>query len=45
MIIAKTTPDKVHVHTQLLGGGFGRRSDGDDLIMALILASTCPASR
>ena len=42
MIIAKTTPDKVHVHTQLLGGGFGRRSDGDDLIMALILALNVP---
>ncbi len=42
MIIGKTTPDKVHVHTQLLGGGFGRRSDGDDLVMALILALNMP---
>ena len=42
MIIGKTTPDKVHVHTQLLGGGFGRRSDGDDMIMALILALNVP---
>ena len=42
MIVGKTTPDKVHVHTQLLGGGFGRRSDGDDMIMALILALNVP---
>jgi isoquinoline 1-oxidoreductase subunit beta len=42
MIVGKTTPDKVHVHTQLLGGGFGRRSDGDDMIMALILALNAP---
>ncbi len=42
MIIGKTTPDKVHVHTQLLGGGFGRRSDGDELVMALILALNMP---
>jgi isoquinoline 1-oxidoreductase beta subunit len=42
MIIGKTTPDKVHVHTALLGGGFGRRSDGDDTIMALILALNVP---
>ena len=31
---AGTTPDKVSVHTQLLGGGFGRRSDGDDVLHA-----------
>jgi isoquinoline 1-oxidoreductase subunit beta len=42
MIVGKTTPDKVHVHTQLLGGGFGRRSDGDDMVMALILALNMP---
>jgi isoquinoline 1-oxidoreductase subunit beta len=42
MIVGKTTPDKVHVHTQLLGGGFGRRSDGDDMVMALILALNLP---
>jgi len=41
-IVGKTTPDKVHVHTQLLGGGFGRRSDGDDMVMALILALNVP---
>jgi len=42
MIVGKTTPDKVHVHTQLLGGGFGRRSDGDDMVQALILALNMP---
>ena len=42
MIVGQTTPDKVHVHTQLLGGGFGRRSDGDDMVMALILALNVP---
>ena len=41
-IVGKTTPDKVHVHTQLLGGGFGRRSDGDDMVQALILALNVP---
>jgi isoquinoline 1-oxidoreductase beta subunit len=42
MIVGQTTPDKVHVHTQLLGGGFGRRSDGDDMVKALILALNGP---
>ena len=42
MIVGKTTPDKVHVHTQLLGGGFGRRTDGDDMVHALILALNVP---
>jgi isoquinoline 1-oxidoreductase subunit beta len=42
MIVGKTTPDKVHVHTQLLGGGFGRRSDGDDMVNALIMALNVP---
>jgi isoquinoline 1-oxidoreductase beta subunit len=42
MIVGKTTPDKVHVHTQLLGGGFGRRTDGDDMVQALILALNVP---
>jgi isoquinoline 1-oxidoreductase subunit beta len=41
-IIGKTTPDKVRIHTQLLGGGFGRKGDGDDLIMALMLALNVP---
>lgn len=42
MIVGKTTPDKVHVHTKLLGGGFGRRTDGDDMVQALILALNVP---
>lgn len=37
-IAAGTKPDKVSVHTQLLGGGFGRRSDGDDVFHATLLA-------
>jgi isoquinoline 1-oxidoreductase beta subunit len=37
-IAAGTKPDKVSVHTQLLGGGFGRRSDGDDVFHATMLA-------
>jgi isoquinoline 1-oxidoreductase beta subunit len=39
---AGTTPDKVSVHTQLLGGGFGRRSDGDDALHAAMLAKAVP---
>ena len=39
---AGTTPDKVNVHTQLLGGGFGRRSDGDDVLHATMLAKAVP---
>jgi isoquinoline 1-oxidoreductase beta subunit len=35
---AGTTPDKVTVNTMLLGGGFGRRSDGDDVLHAAFLA-------
>lgn len=37
-IAAGTKPNKVTVHTQLLGGGFGRRSDGDDVLHATMLA-------
>src|ERR1700742_102145 len=35
---AGTTPDKVTVNTMLLGGGVGRRSDGDDVMHATMLA-------
>ncbi|MGY8635440.1 molybdopterin-dependent oxidoreductase [Bradyrhizobium sp. 14AA] len=42
MIVGKTTPDKVNVHTMMLGGGFGRRADGDDMVMALLLALNVP---
>ncbi|WP_458180667.1 molybdopterin cofactor-binding domain-containing protein [Bradyrhizobium sp. 14AA] len=45
MIVGKTTPNKVNVHTMLLGGGFGRRADGDDMVMALILALNVPGKR
>jgi isoquinoline 1-oxidoreductase beta subunit len=37
-IAAGTKPQNVTVHTQLLGGGFGRRSDGDDVFHATLLA-------
>jgi len=37
-IAAGTTPDKVTVHTTYLGGGFGRKTDGDDLFQATLLA-------
>nr|WP_166178591.1 molybdopterin cofactor-binding domain-containing protein [Altererythrobacter segetis] len=37
-----TTPDKVNVHAQLLGGAFGRRLDGDDMLVALMLAQSVP---
>jgi isoquinoline 1-oxidoreductase beta subunit len=35
---AGTTPDKVKVHTTLLGGGFGRRAEADFIIDAVSLA-------
>lgn len=35
---AKTSPDKVKVNTLLLGGGFGRKADGDDVLQAAIIA-------
>jgi isoquinoline 1-oxidoreductase beta subunit len=35
----KTTPDKIKVHQQLLGGGFGRRIGPDAAIQAAILSS------
>lgn len=37
--ILKTTPDKIVVHQQYLGGGFGRRIAPDIAIQATILAS------
>jgi isoquinoline 1-oxidoreductase beta subunit len=33
-----TTPDKVRVHTTLMGGGFGRRAEDDFIIDAVSLA-------
>lgn len=36
--IAGTTPEKVKVHTTLLGGGFGRRTEADFIVDAVLLA-------
>ena len=36
--VAGTTPDKVQVTTTLLGGGFGRKAEGDFIIDAVSLA-------
>jgi isoquinoline 1-oxidoreductase subunit beta len=36
-IAAGTTPDKVTVHTAFLGGGFGRKTDGDELFQTTLL--------
>jgi isoquinoline 1-oxidoreductase beta subunit len=40
--VGATTDDKVKVHTPLLGGGFGRRTDGDEVAEAVALAKTMP---
>jgi isoquinoline 1-oxidoreductase beta subunit len=40
--VAGTTPDKVVVNTTLLGGGFGRRTDGDEVVDAVALAKVVP---
>jgi isoquinoline 1-oxidoreductase beta subunit len=37
--ILKTTPDKVRIHNQFLGGGYGRRIWPDALIQAAILSN------
>jgi isoquinoline 1-oxidoreductase beta subunit len=34
----KTTPDKVTVHTTMLGGGFGRRLENDFVVDAVLLS-------
>lgn len=39
---AGTTPDKVKVHTTLLGGAFGRRAEADFIIDAVSLAKEVP---
>jgi isoquinoline 1-oxidoreductase beta subunit len=39
-LAAGTTPDKVTVHTAFLGGGFGRKTDGDELFQTTLLAKT-----
>ena len=40
--VVGTKPDKVTVHTPFLGGGFGRRSEGIELIDAVHLAKEMP---
>jgi isoquinoline 1-oxidoreductase beta subunit len=37
-LAAGTTPDNVTVHTAFLGGGFGRKTDGDELFQTTLLA-------
>ena len=37
--ILKTTPDKIHTHQQLVGGGFGRRISPDAVAQAVVLAN------
>ena len=39
---AGTSPDKVKVHTTLFGGGFGRRSEGDEVFEAVQMAKAVP---
>ncbi len=42
--VVGTSPDKVVVNTTLLGGGFGRRSEGDEVIEAAALAKLMPGT-
>lgn len=42
--VVGTSPDKVVVNTPLLGGGFGRRSEGDEVIEAAALAKLMPGT-
>jgi isoquinoline 1-oxidoreductase subunit beta len=37
--VLKTTPDKIRIHLQLLGGGFGRRIWPDAPVQAAVIAS------
>jgi isoquinoline 1-oxidoreductase subunit beta len=39
-----TSPDKVVVNTPLLGGGFGRRSEGNEVVEAVLLAKMMPGT-
>ena len=36
--VLKTTPDKIRVHQQLLGGGFGRRVAPDVVVQAVVIS-------
>ncbi len=42
--VVGTAPDKVKVNTPLLGGGFGRRSEGNEVIEAAALAKLMPGT-
>ncbi len=42
--VVGTSPDKVTVNTPLLGGGFGRRSEGNEVIEAAALAKLMPGT-
>jgi isoquinoline 1-oxidoreductase beta subunit len=37
--VLKTTPDKIRIHQQLIGGGFGRRISPDAIAQAVVLAN------
>jgi isoquinoline 1-oxidoreductase beta subunit len=37
--ILKTTPDKIHTHQHLIGGGFGRRISPDTVAQAVVLSN------
>ena len=37
--VLKTTPDKIKIHPQLLGGGFGRRIWPDAPVQATVIAN------
>ena len=42
--VVGTSPDKVTVNTPLLGGGFGRRSEGAEVVEAAALAKLMPGT-
>jgi isoquinoline 1-oxidoreductase subunit beta len=40
--VAKTSPDKITIHNTLLGGGFGARLNGFEVVEAVMLAKAMP---
>ena len=40
--VAKTSPDKITIHNTLLGGGFGARLNGIEVVEAVMLAKAMP---
>jgi len=40
--MAGTAPEKVQVHTTMLGGGFGRKTEADFVVDAVLLAKSVP---